>query len=63
MYIPGSFANGFQALEDGDVRGAVGVRLAALVFFSGNESLPVLTESPDARSPAPGRSGLESELP
>ena len=54
----GPFADRFQPLEDGDVLGAVGIGgLAPLAFFSGNESLPVDTENPDAWRLAPHRSG------
>ncbi len=52
----GAFANRFEALEDGDVLGAVGAR-RALAFFSGNESLPVDTENPDAWRLAPRQVG------
>ena len=54
----GTLADRFEALEDGDVLGAVGVGgLAPLAFFSGNESLPVDTENPDAWRLAPRGSG------
>ena len=63
----GPLADRFQALEDGDVLGAVGVVFfaaapSALSFLSGNWSFPRLTENPDRLALSARLVGAKIEL-